>query len=184
MNWRQGTASSRFRAWTRLTLLGLFAASFHFLWDIPNVGGMPVRFGASDLLLLIFLVLAALDWRHLRVAIPRVQRSAALWLGAVAAIMVLAFLRGPRGDLVSRSWAVVKLAGFFVLAGYFAIGWLAASRIGFAGRRFFCRAFLVAASACAAYAVVRYLLAFWRLLPARTIRAWPASPGTPTPSAC
>ncbi len=144
--------------------VGLFAASFYVLVT-PMISGMPVRVGISELLLAAFLGICALYWRHLNFDAIRRERRILRWLPAIALVIVVAFLKGPKVEGAFRSWALMKTIGFFLLLAYFAAGVMLAAQVRTAWGRTFVKGFILAGWISAAYALLRFTLAFWAILP-------------------
>ena len=125
-----------------LAVAGTLAITLQILWTQP-FGDTGVRIGASDLLLPILFVAAAVSWRSFGKAAGQMQpRSIWIWLAGLTLWIVVSLLVGRLAMGTWQSWAVVnKAGGWLVVLGYFAIGvWLGTEQ---GTRDLFLRVFLV-----------------------------------------
>ncbi len=148
-----------------LGFLAVFAGTLHVLLTV-EVGGTQLRVGASDLLLPVLGLLLAASWWRRRDGGPAWHvRHLALWLVAMLCWFCLSVWRGWGHADPAGSWALLKLAGFLVLLGYFLAGGLVAARWGADAVALTGRAYVLVAWSIAAYALARYVLASYGLYP-------------------
>ena len=148
-----------------LGFLAVFAGTLHVLLTI-EVGGSPLRVGASDLLLPVLGLMLAVSWWRRRDAVPAWHvRHLPLWFVAMLCWFCLSVWRGWGHADPAGSWALLKLAGFLALLGYFLAGGLVAAHWGADAAARICRAYVLVAWSIAAYALARYVLASYGLYP-------------------
>lgn len=105
---------------------GILAVSLQVLWTQP-FGDTGIRVGASDLLLPVFVLAAALRWRALGNAAVQLQpRSIWILLAGLTLWIIVSLLVGRLTMGAWQGWALVnKTGGWLALLGYFALGlWL------------------------------------------------------------
>ena len=121
---------------------GILAVSLQILWTQP-FGDTGIRVSASDLLLPLFVLAAAVRWRELGNAVEQLQpRYIWFLLAGLTLWIAVSLLVGRLTMGAWQSWAVVnKMAGWFVLLVYFVLGaWLGHGK---SARDLFLRVFFV-----------------------------------------
>ena len=156
--WTAPRASARHeRGWTFAIIL--FAISLQVLTTI-EVGGNELRFGTSDLLLPVLLLLVLWNWLKDDGVFPdwRVDHFW-VWVGVLTFWIGLSVVNGRLQIGEWQVWAVVnKGAGWLILVGYLLLGgWLTAFydvRL----RRLFVKVFILCTWIACGYSLARYFL--------------------------
>ena len=140
----------------------VLGASFHVL-ATPEIGGVSVRLGVSDLLLGAALLLLA--WRYIgpsKIPPPAAPLASYVWHAGMLTLFVWAYLPVLLDGDSSAQWARIKVVGFVVLFAYFVLGsWIASTstRSGLlVARGFVAGAWVTAAVGVVEYGAAHYLV--------------------------